>query len=409
MIWSLQQDIALCNVQLWLKNPHAPQVYRLFGFAGTGKSTLAKYFAEGIDGTVLFCAYTGKAAYVMRQKGCPGASTIHSLIYKSKEKSRMHLLELERKLVDLQNALELSIKGTKPHDILQKGIRKVENSIEVERKNLAQPMFALNDDSAAQYAQLIIIDECSMVDGKMGEDLLSFGTKILVLGDPAQLPPVFGGGFFTRDLHPNTMLTDIHRQALDNPIIAMATQVRQCRPLGAGKYGNSYVGSSIAKEEGLAADQILVGRNRTRHMYNQRMRSLQGITESYPVPGDRLVCLRNNHDKGLLNGAIWHVEDIGDHDADFVVLTIKSDNGEAPITVEAHAGPFRGETLSMPWWDRTEAEELGFGYALTVHKSQGSQWENVVLFDESDCFRQNKWRWLYTGITRASEKIKVVT
>ena len=57
-----------------------------------------------------------------------------------------------------------------------------------------------------------------MVDEDLGRDLLSFGKPVLVLGDPAQLPPVKGGGFFT-EAEPDVMLTEVHRQAADNPII----------------------------------------------------------------------------------------------------------------------------------------------------------------------------------------------
>src|SRR5260370_1454897 len=114
--------------------------------------------AEGVDGKVLFAAFTGKAALVMRSKGCERASTIHSLIYKTRESGE-----------------------------------------EV-------PSFDLWDEAPASKAALIVIDECSMVDAELGRDLMSFGVPLLVLGDPAQLPPIQGGGFFTQD-EPHAMLT----------------------------------------------------------------------------------------------------------------------------------------------------------------------------------------------------------
>src|SRR5450759_498092 len=77
------QDDALKAVADWLKakpgTGNTPQVFRLFGYAGTGKTTLANHIAEDVDGEVKFAAFTGKAASVMRGKGCRGASTIHSL------------------------------------------------------------------------------------------------------------------------------------------------------------------------------------------------------------------------------------------------------------------------------------------------------------------------------------------
>src|SRR5262245_45675364 len=109
---------------------------------------------------------------------------------------------------------------------------------------------------------LLIIDECSMVDAQLGCDVLSFGVPVLVLGDPAQLPPIYGTGFFT-DAPPDAMLTEIQRQALDNPIIRLATTVRQGGCLELGNYGSSRIipCDAITYAEGATADQILVGRN----------------------------------------------------------------------------------------------------------------------------------------------------
>ena len=78
---SPQQDEALKAVARWLK-AGKPQIFRLFGYAGTGKTTLARYFAEHVDGQVQFAAFTGKAAQVLRSKGAVNARTIHSLIYR---------------------------------------------------------------------------------------------------------------------------------------------------------------------------------------------------------------------------------------------------------------------------------------------------------------------------------------
>ncbi|MDB5543349.1 MAG: hypothetical protein JWO64_498, partial [Hyphomicrobiales bacterium] len=219
-LWSPQQDRALVEIAAWLKKGR-PQIFRLFGYAGTGKTTLARHIAEAIDGDVVFAAYTGKAALVLRSKGCADARTIHSLIYR-------------------------------PQD----------SESEV-------PSFVLNEQSPANTASLIIIDECSMVDEDLGRDLLSFGRPILVLGDPAQLPPVKGGGFFT-EAEPDFMLTEVHRQAADNPIVRMSMIVREGGRLDRGTYGESSV---IGRDEIEAAtvtraDQVLVGLNRTRRLYN---------------------------------------------------------------------------------------------------------------------------------------------
>ena len=418
MKWSPQQDAALVAVADWMSGSDQ-QVFRLDGYAGTGKTTLAQHFAEGIDGSVLYGAFTGKAAHVMQQKGCHGAATLHSMCYHTKEKGRAQLKELEQGLAELRMELygELSQEDREDQEVVDKYVNnnrrvlEIQEMLQRERDEVAEPFFTLNVDSPIRYAKILIIDEGSMVDGRLGEDVLSFGTKVLVLGDPAQLPPVAGAGFFTGEgTVPDFLLTDIHRQAADNPIIAMATQVRQQQALSLGSYGDSQVLSREQIDETYAqqADQMLVGRNKTRHSSNRRMRQLLGRTELLPVNGDKLVCLRNNHDKGLLNGAIWHVDDVGHYDDDRIYLTLNPDVKGEQLHVEAHTQHFLGRGDELPWWERKEAEEFDFGYALTVHKAQGSQWDNVLLFDESFCFRKDKWRWLYTGITRAAEKVTVV-
>lgn len=419
MKWSPQQDNALVQVAKWIHDKdNDQQCFRLFGYAGTGKTTLAKHLAEGVDGTVLGAAYTGKASHVMRQKGFVGASTIHSLIYHSKDKSRALLKDLEAELSEVLYELnsELGQEDRGNPEVIEKYVDNdktvvtLREKIEEERNSQSQPMFTLNTESVVKEADLVVVDEISMVDDRMGMDLLSFGTKVLVLGDPAQLPPIGGAGFFTENCTPDIMLDEIHRQAADNPIIAMATKIRNKEALAVGDYGDSMVAEKchINETHALAADQILVGRNKTRSATNCRMRSLLGKSSNGRLPeaGDKLVCLHNNHDKGLMNGAIWMVDDIGQISENRVYMTILPEGGGYAQEVDAHAAIFRGEELH--WTEKRDAEQFDYGYALTVHKSQGSQWDNVLLFDESHCFRKDKWRWLYTGLTRAAKRVILV-
>ncbi|MGX1787550.1 ATP-dependent DNA helicase [Bosea sp. NPDC055332] len=362
MSWSPQQDAALAAVADWLK-AGSPQLFRLFGYAGTGKTTLARHIAEGVDGTVVFAAFTGKAALVLRNKGCEGAQTIHSLIYRSRG-------------VDEES-----------------------------------PTFVLNRESTAAKAKLIIIDECSMVDEELGRDLLSFGTPVLVLGDPAQLPPVKGGGFFT-EAEPDIMLTEVHRQAADNPIVRMSMIVREGGRLEVGDYGASRIirRAEITPEMVLSADQVLVGLNKTRRQYNARMRQLMGHVANVPAVGEKLVCLRNDKSKGLLNGGAWIVQELKTSKKGLVTMRVtpEDDTGGKPVKVSVMPNFFDGTEDEVPWELRRHTDEFTFGYALTVHKAQGSQWDNIVMFDEAYAFREHRARWLYTGLTRAAETITVV-
>jgi exodeoxyribonuclease V len=407
--WSPQQERALKEVQAWLQDPNGKQVFRLFGFAGSGKTTLAQHLAQFVRHP-LFAAYTGKAAHVLRKKGCEAATTIHALIYTTKDKSRARLKDLEAQfaalLIDLRKQ-GMPVEQAREH----RRSRDLRHLLAQERRALSQPSFAINEDSVVRQASLVIIDECSMVDGRMGEDLLSFGTRVLVLGDPAQLPPIMGGGFFTENVEPDIMLTEIHRQAEESPIIRLATAVRNGeRPeVGGDDICRVIDVADLDKSIALEADQLLVGRNKTRHSYNRRMRQLLGRTRwDAPEAGDKLVCLRNNHEAGLLNGAIWYAHDVGAVTEDRVFMDVRPEDDGPVLSVEAHrhhVGFMEGE---LAWQTRREAEEFDYGYAMTVHKSQGSQWDNVLLFDESWVFRADRHRWLYTGITRAAERLTVV-
>jgi exodeoxyribonuclease-5 len=374
MEFSPQQDRALVEANRWLKAGDR-QVFRLFGYAGTGKTTLARHLAEGVNGDVLFAAFTGKAAQVLRSRGARGASTIHSLIYRPRGEE-------------------------------------VVSDEETGAQTLA-PTFTLNRQSPVAKAKLIIIDECSMVDEELGRDLLSFGTPVLVLGDPGQLPPISGGGFFTEH-EPDILLEEVHRQARDNPIIDLAQTVREGREIMIGDYGSTarVIGKGdVNAGLVLGADQVLVGTNKTRRRYNNRLRELKGFEGLLPASGDKLVCLRNDTAKGLLNGSLWQVTSAPRTVKASMTLLIRSeDEGVERVSakVKVLKQVFEEPELEVPWQLKRRHDDFDFGYALTVHKAQGSQWDEVVLFDESFAFREHRSRWLYTAITRAAEKLTIV-
>src|SRR5690606_37287793 len=374
MQFAPRQDEALKAVSRWLKDG-GQQIFRLFGYAGTGKTTLAKYSAEHVDGDVLFAAFTGKAAQVLRSRGARNAKTIHSLIYRPRGEEEV--------------------------------------SDEETGKTSVSPMFSINRQSPVAKAALIVIDECSMVDEQLGRDLMSFGTPIVVLGDPGQLPPVTGGGFFTEQ-EPDYLLTEIHRQARDNPIIRLALDVREGREFMYGDYGTAKVipKEEVEQEEVLAADQVLVGINRTRRRYNQRLRHLKGFDADYPQAGDKLVCLRNDPSKGLLNGSLWKVmsssRETTKPGINLLVSPEEDDPDRGVAKIKLLKAAFENPDEEIPWQQKKRFDDFDYGYALTVHKAQGSQWNEVVLFDESFAFRETRQRWLYTAITRAAERLTVV-
>lgn len=396
MQWSPQQEKALAAVSRWLREK-PKQVFQLAGYAGTGKTTLAKHLIAGIEGRVYFVAFTGKAAYVLARSGATNVSTIHKLIYQPKDKSQQRLKELEAERAKLLTH----------NPIPRTMVDKLDKAIQLEQGNLARPSFQLNLESELTGAALVVLDEYSMANKQVKDDLLSFGVPVLALGDPGQLPPPVGAPGFTDP--PDILLTEIHRQAENNPIIWMSREVREGRVLKPGNYGDSRVVPyrNVPKDElqrlVLGTDQLLVGRNATRKSSNWRARELLGFGSEYPMANDKLVCLRNNHDLGLLNGQIWRTRQDAIVGHRFVELKIESEEGTR-AEVKAHTDYFKGGEPDI--WSRKDAEEFDFGYALTVHKSQGSQWNNILLFDE--WYMKDREKWLYTGITRAAERIDVV-
>ncbi len=373
MEFAPQQDEALKAVARWLKEGRTP-LFRLFGYAGTGKTTLARHFAEHVDGDVLFGAFTGKAAQVLRSKGATNARTIHSMIYRPRG--------------------EEEVSTRKPAKCRLPPC-------------FHQPAEPGSQGGADHYRR--------MFDGGRGAGARP---DELWHADPGawrsgQLPPVSGGGYFTNQ-EPDYLLTDIHRQARDNPIIQLAMHVREGKEIMHGDWGTAQVISKneVTQELVLNADQVLVGTNKTRRRYNMRLRELKGFSTDYPQAGDKLVCLRNDPAKGLLNGSLWQVMTSSKETVKpGINLMVKPedddmDRGAAKIKLLKQA--FENIEGEIPWQTRKRYDEFDYGYALTVHKAQGSQWNNVVLFDESWAFRDTREQWLYTAITRAAETLTIV-
>ena len=393
-----EQQEAVDNILTWIERG-SPQVFYLGGYAGTGKTTLARHIENYISGRVLYAAYTGKAAYVMRQKGMKSAKTTHSLIYVPQIERFLEADKLQKKL-DLETSREEAIL-----------IRRI-------LKELLEPKFNLKEDSELEGAKLLVIDEISMINENMAIDLESWGVPILVLGDPGQLPPIKDTGHYIKDT-PDFLLKEIHRQAEGNPIIELATCARRGYPFTYGEHGDSLVinARNVTIEAYLSVDQVLTGKNITRRDLNVAMRLALNKTSVYPSDGEKLICLRNSPDKGLLNGMMFKV--IGrPKDMGATLLTKLSSEipSEPEVEVHIHKAYFDeyeapGQVELMNWWQRMGAQEFDYGYAITVHKSQGSQWDSVALVDDGFGLwdRLLRKQWLYTGVTRAARQILIAT
>jgi exodeoxyribonuclease-5 len=384
--WSPQQLTALARIKHWYLNS-AAQVFYLAGYAGTGKTTLAKAIKDllGID-SVLYASLTGKAASVMAAKGCVGATTIHRLIYRP--------------------LIEFSCRAEPPCGPPSRAGSPCGKERCLHRRE-APVGWTLNEESRIREADLVIIDEVSMVGEKLGRDLLSFDKKVLVLGDKAQLPRIeeWDVGVFT-DQTPDFELTEIHRQALGSPVVQLATMVRNGNQLQPGRYGDSIIiiDNRVLVSDLLLHDQVVIGTHATRAWINQRMRQKLGFGGDAPQPGERVICEKNDHGRGLHNGTIWTVVNAVPDGHGFLDMTVKSDDGRI-IDVVAPIPAF-ADTKGASTYSKNP---FTFAYAITCHKAQGSQWNSVCVFDEGWLWREDRFKWTYTAITRAAKQVTVLT
>jgi len=399
MQWSPDQDRALVAISDWLKRGETPY-FSLGGYAGTGKTTLAKHIAENHGGTVKFGAFTGKAASVLRSKGCPGATTIHKLIYQPKGSVGETVIE------ELQNLIQTEALKPEPDEMKLFTWRRELDQATAE----SSAMFERKDECEIQEADLVIIDESSMVDMRMGKDLESFDVPILYLGDPGQLPPVKG----KPRLGPNDydfVLEEIHRQAADSPIIWLANEIRNDRGLKYGDFGDGQV-RLLKKSEWdidniVGADQVITGMNASRYKITQQMRNHIGFTQVFPLAGDKLICVQNDHEMGFLNGVTCRAINEGVKRGNIIYLDIEYE-GKDHMGKVCDPGFFQqnyGERTHFPKGDGIQ--KFDYGHCITGHKSQGSEWDHVVVAD--DLMRRNdreqRKKWLYTVFTRAQERL----
>ena len=381
VVLSDQQSEAVSRVSLWYAKPvYQSQIFYLAGYAGTGKTTIIPYILDELginESEVCFATYTGKASLVMSASLGEPVSTIHSLCY---ELRSAHLDEDTGK-VDMR--------------------------------------WRLRKESPLKLAKLLILDEVSFVNTEMMRDLKSFCTKILVLGDPFQLMPVEGDAYFHEGYQPDFFLTEIHRQALENPLIWLSMQVRNRNEIGFGQYGNAVTKihrNQVQDHQFLEAEQIIVGTNETRRNLNQWYRNQFDRTDPFPCIGDRLICLRNRWDDGLVNGMMLEATSIG-RPANNEVFKLsfetcdKLSESRSYKDMKCSTAELLNRKSGLSLKRQRELVSIDYGYAITCHKAQGSQYKSVLFLDENF----GKWssdntyyRHLYTAITRAAETLVIV-
>jgi exodeoxyribonuclease-5 len=270
------------------------------------------------------------------------------------------------------------------------------------------------EDGPAALADLIVLDEVSMVDEKMANDVRAFGKKILVMGDPAQLPPVGGAGaFIARD--PDFFLTEIHRQAAESPILRIATMLRQGQMPEYGDYGQGVV---VAKLNAETAQQVyreetqpIVAINRVRMTITQQIRRARGYEGALPLLGERVMCGRNNREMAIFNGGLGTLTADAKvlHDGKNIRFSVQMEDLARELKMlpvnRALFDMHFDQTIQKPEYLEKGIELFDWGFVLTAHKAQGSEYDDVSIVDDAGVFRGDQWKWRYTAATRASERM----
>lgn len=410
-----QQREAMQDIlEWWNGGQPKTQIYRLSGYAGSGKTTCAVRLPTWLGVQPTFCAFTGKAASVLNKKlvqaGAEAtAMTIHSLLYTVKEvRVYDRHSRRQRKVCTWTSMWEADAAMTECLGCVQKD--KEGNDVKKLRFEPKPP------EDIALEIPLLIVDEMSMVGQDVVEDLLAPGVPVLVLGDPEQLPPIRGEENILTSVAPDYLLTEVHRN--QGSVLDLATKVRDAKP------SSRTLGLAGAQREDmgitelLTFDQILCWKNVTRWELIKKLRHQMDRPAGRPVAGDKIMFLTNRRDEGVFNGMQDEVVEVQAGAESWMVRL--SGGG----WVEVAEGGFIG--LKEQQWAEKGGREgpipATFSNVVTVHKAQGSEWPRVCLLNESNGLRflseQNGMskdqaglyarRWLYTGITRASEEVVVV-
>ena len=382
-----QQAQAIEALRKWWYNGNK-QVFQISGAAGTGKTTLIRYLINEIKlehDEVLFTAFVGKATLAMTRNGL-NAKTLHSAICYCKDEP---VLDENGNVVTEYN-------------------RRVTKRVFTRRKKIDPRI------------RLIVVDEGSMVPAKMADWLLKFKVPIIVLGDLNQLPPVIGDSFFLKE--PDVVLTQIMRQSSESPIPYFAQNVLQngtkCLSPGLqiGNKINVLSKADITPELLKDYDVIICGTNKTRNNLNTYIRErIYGRTQDYPVIGDKLICRENDwtlsvDDVYLINGLIGYVTDIDLESISDYTMKIDfkpefMDNEFKNVTLDRI---YMGLSPNDKRFYRSNYHKFEYGYAITCHLSQGSQYNRVLVFNESFGTAEERRKWLYTAVTRAIDKVTIL-
>jgi exodeoxyribonuclease-5 len=402
-----EQQYVIENIKRDLEN--GKPFITLDGFGGTGKTTVLTELRRHIESskTVAFASFTGKSASVLRDKimisqavrSTDYVGTIHGLMYRP---------IVVKKFSEAKNEYIETVSFRKLDTIEQ---------------------------------DILLIDEASMIGSKIFEDMMKFNVQIVACGDSFQLPPV--ADFDSEPLlaHPDYLLKEVHRTAQDSPLVKLAHAIRTKQYLPIDPYKDNHItimsyfkgGREFLENIEYDSETVtLCFTNAVRQSINHGYRHKKNYKNDIMLyPYEQIVCLTNNPTLGMMNGERFTVEFLSPpYDKDTVSVTVERQDGnyqEAYVhntikkfgkknTVYKKDAYKKGRRGTIKPEIDPSVIDADYGYAMTVHKSQGSEFKHICLVDSgifkgiSNSKGNNDYlRWLYTGVTRSSEKLTIIT
>lgn len=364
---SRDQELAVKELSSFLGSGR--KLFKLHGPAGSGKSeTISRVLSNRAD--VRYSAPTNKATQVLVSKGTE-AQTVYSLMYQ-------------------------------PVEVIDHVTKK------------PKLIFKENPKSPLWSGGTLVIDEAAMTPNWMSEQLMQYPIQVVAVGDPYQLPPVKSSGSIASG-DPDALLTQVHRQQGEGSnVLELATHVRERGRLpGVFNRGSSrIVKNTLEAGDLLDYDAVIVGTHKTRFKANAHLRKLRGYKGLMPNKGETILCKTTDLKKGLINGCTYTVRGAIDSGPDTVYLELEDELGNrvaASSWKYGFTGPEGLEKLErMSMKDRKEHGIFWHGEAITCHSSQGSEYDRVLVVDESRVFRGNASKWIYTAVSRAKKSVTVV-
>lgn len=367
----------------FIHNSSSGQVFEYGGYAGTGKSVVMNAIADecGIPRhRIAPMSYIGQAAIVMRTKGLLNAKTIHSWLF----------TPVEKEVLDEKGNVQMDPYFNIPKTETQFTADKILDNIDV-----------------------IFVDEGYSVPIELKPALLKTGKKIIVSGDPGQLPPPKSDPAFLTDTDNYYILDEILRQGPGSSIVHLADRARKGLPIHYGYYGNSFVIDQEELNDALLGNALVTicFTNKTRDYINNRVRhDIYHINSKLPVVGERMVCRKNNwnievDNINLANGLLGEVTDSQgvygfngkQYTISFKPYMTNQQFENLKCDYEYLTAPVDKKNLFKNNRFNT-AEKFEFAYAITCHMAQGGQFSNGIYIEEYGREIQNNLN--YTGITR---------